>query len=683
MLSQATWITAPICREFVPQSVYHKEYKPLPIPDPPLKNLHIGFRRSFSASKSTKQQIYITADDYYKLYINGSFVGQGPKPGYPEHQCYNRYDISSYVCEGENSIAVHVYYNGEINRSYQSGDQRCGLLVAIYEDGQVILETGDDWRCHILEEYRGTKQVGYKTAYLEDLDFRYEQKGWRQGSFDDSSWQQAIRFDAADYSLLTEATPTVTVYDMAPSMILAISQKHYIIDMGEEISGQFYLRARGKRGDTITIRHAEELQDESMADAFSADAQPKLRYDLRANCRYEETVTLSGEEDEVLFFDYKAFRYVELIANSDSLDPTSFKALRRHHPFLVIQTLETANTDLKRIWDICLNSIRCSAQEILVDCPTREKGQYLGDFTVSGLAYLYLSGDSAYVRAILRDFANSASICPGLMAVVPGSFMQEIADFSLLYPLQVLHLYRYTEDRTVLEEFYPTILGILRHFEQFEQEDGLIETVNDKWNLVDWPDNLRDNYDFELPQAPIQPGLHNVINAYYIGAWQVRDEIAYLLNLAVDEKRAERRRRAYLDAFYDPATKRFRDTPSSNHHSLHANVLPAFFGLVPEEARESVQTLILSRGLRCGVFFSYFVLKGLCRLGATDEAYLLMLNESEQGWINMLREGATTCFEAWGKEQKWNTSLCHPWASAPIILLNEDFKGRYGNRIIE
>ena len=41
----------------------------------------------------------------------------------------------------------------------------------------------------------------------------------------------------------------------------------------------------------------------------------------------------------------------------------------------------------------------------------------------------------------------------------------------------------------------------------------------------------------------------------------------------------------------------------------------------------------------------------------------------------MLREDATACFEAWGKDQKWNTSLCHPWASAPVIILLEDIAG--------
>ena len=74
----------------------------------------------------------------------------------------------------------------------------------------------------------------------------------------------------------------------------------------------------------------------------------------------------------------------------------------------------------------------------------------------------------------------------------------------------------------------------------------------------------------------------------------------------------------------------------------------------------------------CGVYMAYFLLKSLCRMGRYKEAYSLIVSESEHSWYNMVREGATTCFEAWGKEQKWNTSLCHPWASAPITVLVED-----------
>jgi alpha-L-rhamnosidase len=55
--------------------------------------------------------------------------------------------------------------------------------------------------------------------------------------------------------------------------------------------------------------------------------------------------------------------------------------------------------------------------------------------------------------------------------------------------------------------------------------------------------------------------------------------------------------------------------------------------------------------------------------------YELLSSEEEHSWGNMLKEGATTCFEAWGKDQKWNTSLCHPWASAPVPLLIEEIIG--------
>ena len=80
----------------------------------------------------------------------------------------------------------------------------------------------------------------------------------------------------------------------------------------------------------------------------------------------------------------------------------------------------------------------------------------------------------------------------------------------------------------------------------------------------------------------------------------------------------------------------------------------------------------MEKGFGCGTQFSYFVLKSLGKMSAYDEELKLLTNESQHSWVNMIKEGATTCFEAWGKEQKWNTSLCHPWSCAPIIAFIED-----------
>jgi len=66
---------------------------------------------------------------------------------------------------------------------------------------------------------------------------------------------------------------------------------------------------------------------------------------------------------------------------------------------------------------------------------------------------------------------------------------------------------------------------------------------------------------------------------------------------------------------------------------------------------------------------AYFLLEALVRAGEYDLAVYLMT--APGAWPLMLDEGATTTFEAWGKDQKWNTSLCHPWATAPILIMKE------------
>ncbi|MCD7797655.1 MAG: hypothetical protein LUG95_08755 [Clostridiales bacterium] len=103
----------------------------------------------------------------------------------------------------------------------------------------------------------------------------------------------------------------------------------------------------------------------------------------------------------------------------------------------------------------------------------------------------------------------------------------------------------------------------------------------------------------------------------------------------------------------------FTDSKESGHSSLHSNVFALYFDLVPRENKRKVINFIISKGFSCGVYTSYFLLKVLCENGCFEEAYRLIVNEGENGWLNMINQGATICFEAWGKEQKWNTSLRH------------------------
>ena len=104
------------------------------------------------------------------------------------------------------------------------------------------------------------------------------------------------------------------------------------------------------------------------------------------------------------------------------------------------------------------------------------------------------------------------------------------------------------------------------------------------------------------------------------------------------------------------------------HSSIHSNVLPFLFNIGPEQCHKNIVGLIKQKGLASmGVYMAYFTLAALKLHGEYDLAKRLIA--APACWLNMISEGATTTFEAWGKDQKWNTSLFHPWATAPLIIL--------------
>jgi hypothetical protein len=219
----------------------------------------------------------------------------------------------------------------------------------------------------------------------------------------------------------------------------------------------------------------------------------------------------------------------------------------------------------------------------------------------------------------------------------------------------------------------PVAEAMLRHFQQYARPDGLLDGVVDKWNLVDWPVNLRDDYDFPLTR-PVGPGAHNVMNAFYVGCVLNIEQIKDILQIPY-QKESTRLIEAFNKAFFRPEKGAYVDSETSDHSSAHANMLAPFYGFVPQGHEENVADFLMKKGMVCGVYMSYFYMKGLCKLGKYEYVYDLITAKTQQSWYNMIRDGGTTCMEAWGKDQKNNTSLCHPWASAPIPVLIEDLLG--------
>ncbi len=660
----------------VPIDVFHREEEQKELPRHPdeLKNLHIRFRRSFvwDPGEYPSVSICLTADDYYKLRINGQPAGQGPAQGYYFDYPFNLLDITPLLADGENLIEADVYYQGLINRAFDSGDLRCGFIADVIgtkPDGtdEILLVTDESWQCAVDRSFIGRDTIAYDTQFAEHRDMRLGLTEWER-----------VRVKAHDYTFAEEPTPTLSVYDAEPTASLR-TKTGTLYDFGGELTGGFRIVVTGKSGDVIEVRAAEELEknaDGTCPPDGVLTEETKIRYKTRANCLYSEQIILHDGENVIEQYDYKAFRYAELVYG-EGIEAVSLCAVVRHWDFDDDACLlDSSDKVLSSVFDICKRGVKFGSQEVYVDCPGREKGQYAGDLTITSASQLWLTGDTRLFRKAVRNQAESTFIDEGLMAVTPGSLMQEIADYSLQFPILALRYYDFTGDRAGLKKLLGVCDRILTRFEQYQREDGLLDGVDCKWNLVDWPKNLRDDYDFELTK-PIGKGVHNVINAFYIGAVLLTEKIIDILGIPLEEgaRRSEALIEAYHNCFWRPSLGLYADSETSDHTSLHSNILPAYFGFEKTEAKPRIAAMVRRKGLVCGVYMAYFTLKALCRMGYYTDAYRLITSTDEHSWYNMVCEGATTCYEAWGREMKWNTSLCHPWASGPISVLIEDILG--------
>ena len=652
------WITDDEFYDLRPRNVFHRQLEPLDLPCTEHRNRHILFRKEFILNRMPeKAVIYISADDYYKLYINGHFVAQGPAPAYHFSYPYNEIDVSEFLVSGKNVIAVHTLYQGLINRVWQSGDLRHGLILDLETDGKTIISSDETFKTSPHTGYRETGTVGYDTQFLEEYDSGAPQVGFEQPDFNDTQWKYA-HFSCFDDHILSPQKSEMLVFEKVLPVTKRTDRDTVIYDFGAVYVGYLKASVKGSAGDIVTVRCAQELNDDG-----------SIRFTLRANCRYEETWILADGESLSDWFDYKSFRYVSLTL-PEGCEITDIYFEARHYPFTLKADLNpeyAENESLRRIWNLCVRSQKYGIQEVIQDCMEREKGFYVGDGCYTALTHMILTKDDSIARKMIDDAFSSAFITPGLVTCLDCSLMQEIAEYSLMLVYFVLWHYRLTHDLSYLKENYPKVKTLLSYYRERYEKNGLLSDL-DKWCVVEWPANYRDGYDVDLSQGKICKEPHVSINAYYIEAIRTANEIAFIVG--EDPYRDPKPLiDAFYQAFYDNEKHLFKDGLNTSHISFVGNTFPFAFGLIPDDIyRENMLSMLQTRKISSlSMFCTFPILEGLIRCGRKDLIQEVL--SDPEAWLRILREDGTATFEGWGKDTKWNTSLFHLTLSYAAVFL--------------
>ncbi|MBE6541105.1 MAG: alpha-L-rhamnosidase [Ruminococcaceae bacterium] len=648
------WIQPKEFDGLAPLNVYHRigepQHENITHPEE-LKNLHIHFIKDLVLTrKYEKVLLRVSADDYYKLKINGKFVCQGPAQGYFFNYYCNEVDITTFITEGSNTFDFEVYYQGILNFAFIAGDLRCGMIcdvVGITGDSEaLLLASGEDFSYYISSRWPERRLYDYGTQFFETYDGTAEEPALRPVSVNMNT----------DYTFSPEPLSPIKVYALKPAATEILENGMIFCDFGRETTGTLNLSAAGERGALIDIYYGEETEDTPI----------RTRYKMRCNCDYHDTWIMGSAEDNFEGFDYKAFRYIT-VAPPENVKITDITVAARHAEIDDDEVvLTTDNNLLSEIFEICRHGVRCGVQEGFTDCPSREKGQYAGDLTIAGSSYLWLTGDIKMYRKALENQMDSQVIDPGILSVTPASAVHAFADYSLQFPIIALREYDFSKDKEFLAKCLSASEKMLADFEEFKDDDGLLRDTR-FIPLVDWPTNMRDGFDLTTKKQ-------SVLNAFYVNAIRCVEKMRDILGIKA-EKRFPKLAEAFNSVFFNSELGLYVDAPGSTHASLHSNVIPLYSEIVPAGLEDKIAGYIVERGMACGVYMSFFLLRALCRVGRYAEAYDLIVSRGEHSWYTMVKEGATSCFEAWGKEMKTNCSLCHPWSSSPITVLIEDICG--------
>ena len=140
--------------------------------------------------------VYVSADNRYRLYVNGKEVSSGPARGSLMHWRYENSGISApYLVEGENVITAELFNMGEYRPAAQFSYQTAFIFQAQGPWGST-LNTPGKWLIHqnlAYDPIEVTREVvcGYyvagPTESIRGSDFPW---GWKNPEFDDSHWSK-------------------------------------------------------------------------------------------------------------------------------------------------------------------------------------------------------------------------------------------------------------------------------------------------------------------------------------------------------------------------------------------------------------------------------------------------------------------------------------------------------------
>ncbi len=684
-----------------------------------ITNVYCAARKTFELSELPKKApMFISADQSYRLYINGKFVCSGPARGYQHSWPFDEIDVAKFLKKGKNVIAVRAYNGGRSTFAYLT-EGYAGIIFALeLGNGKNIvsdstaktrLQSGCD---------RDTAEISIQMNNQEIIDLRSENPDWINADFDDSSWTRpsGMKFNAMPYysmesrmiPMLEEfeikpaafilkgkgkaSTMDIRVFDVAKIFkdekipheeVLENSQtavalpskdevQSFVFDMGKMMVGMPILKIEGAKGGEIVDIITTELVSKNGGDI---NGSSMLAPANRLVCR-------EGSQTHQ-FYNVFGTRYITVRVrnNPDSTLKISPSLMWSAYPLADKGKFKTSNAYVNKIWETCKQTQKICALDAYVDTPYREQAQWWGDARVQSWNTFFISGDDRLLRRGIRSIA---------MQKVPNGLTYGHAptkahncilpDFSLTW---ILSLYDHYWQTGSVEAFLchrDTVDSILSYFDGVtDPKTGLVSYDNRYWLFLDWCGIQKNGQPAllnlwllealdKITKMCAENGLDDFAEKYGARAKKIRKAVTE--NLLTKD-----------GLISDGIMPDGKQNPTTGVHAQTLGRMVKIEGMDFEKAKSEILLPFIKRGAQNDIpkdwnkerlkndpssFWVVYVFKLLCDEGYNREVYDFIKSK----WKDFAEYGTT--FEGYSPS---STSHSHAWSAHPAFILPQILGG--------
>jgi alpha-L-rhamnosidase len=644
--------------------------------------------------------VHVSADNRYKLFVNGSLVSLGPARADVTHWNFETVDIAPYLKANENVIAAVVWNFGEF-RTEAEISYRTAFILQGDTEKESVVNTDNTWKCTANKSYSPLKPELVYTYYVagpaEKIEYNNYPTGWESLNYDDTGWQQAVTLQQGlprgayvwenGWLLVPRTIPHLELKEQrlqsarqatgielpknfpaakASFTIPANKKITVLLDQGE-LTNAFPVLSfdKGKEA-TIVIGYAEALYINKGTADWKGEHEKGNRNQV-AGKRFvgvKDNLLADGKSHTFSSLSWRTYRYLqlEIETKEEPLTIEDIYGIFVGYPFELKAKFNAGNKELDKILEVGWYTARLDAIETYMDCPYYEQLQYLGDGRIQAMVSLYNSGDDRLMRNMITQ-ADYSRIPEGLtQSRYPSNTAQFIPTFSLWW-IAILHDYWwYRNDTAFVKSFLPGTRQVLNYFSQFQQADGSL--LNPPyWMFTDWVRGK--GWSNGVPPKGTD-GNSAVLDLQLVLAYQtaadMEDNLGMKAFATLYRNEAAKLIKTIRAKYWDSGTNLFSDTKEKNLFSEHVNTLAILANLViGKDATGIAEKMLADTSItEATIYFKYYVNQALNKAGLGN----LYLNQLDT-WKQNLAMGLTT----WAEISDINNSRsdCHAWASSPNI----------------